>query len=450
MSDKISSNAVGPVVSRIIPLFSILLVIISFAVALAQQPGRKIAKIEIEGLARLSADEVIATTGLKTGAAFSVGDLAAAGQKLADSGLFAKVGSRTSTKDNLVTIVFQVEEAKSNQSPVVFDNFIWFTNDELVAAIKREVPSFNGTAPDSGNVTDGISHALQNLLKEHRIEGTVEYAPEQSRLNPDKQEHIFSVTGVPIPICRLHFPGAKNVSEEKLVKSSKQLTDADYSLKSAIAFANFILFPIYREVGQLRAKFAQPIAKFEGAPNCKGGADLSIPVEEGSIYLWNHTEWSGNEALSPSELDAALGMKQGEIANGVKFDKGLREVGGKYGQSGYLGVKLGAQPEFDDTASRVTYKILVKEGPQYRMGRLTIKGLSDADAKSLEQRWKLKSGEVFNSSYFDQFFKTDAREEIQRILALRQAQSKGRPQIGREIVPNRQTLTADVTLEFKN
>lgn len=450
MTHKTSSNTVAPVVPRIIPLCCVFLVIIAFVVTLAQEPSRQISKIEIEGLARLSADEVIATSGLKTGTPFSIEDLDAAGQRLVDSGLFAKVGYRTSTKGNLVTIVFQVEESKSGPSPVVFDNFVWFTNDQLVAAIKREVPSYNGTAPDSGKMTDSISQALQNLLKEHRIQGTVEYAPEHSRLPGAKQEHVFSVSGVPIPICKLHFPGAKNVSEEKLVKSSKQLTDADYSLKSAIAFANFILFPIYREVGQLRAKFAQPIPKFEGAANCKGGVDLSIPVEEGPIYLWDKVEWSGHEVLLPAELDAALGMKDGEIANGVKFDKGLREVSKKYGRTGHLDVRLGPKPEFDDPASRVTYKISVKEGPQYRMGKLTIKGLSEADAKSLEQRWKLKSGEVYDSSYFDRFFKTDAREEFQRLFSARQAQGKGQPQIGSEVVPNRQTLTADVTVEFKN
>jgi outer membrane protein assembly factor BamA len=449
MSHKTSSHAAVPVVSRIISVLPVFLVIISFAVALAQQPSRKIAKIEIEGLVRLTADEVIATSGLKTGALFSLEELDAAGQRLVDSGLFAKVAYRTSTKGNLMTVVFQVEEGKGGQAPVVFDNFVWFTKDQLTAAIKREVPSFDGTAPDSGNMTDRITLALQNLLKEHQIGGTVEYAPEQS-LSNGKQEHLFSVTGVPIPICKLHFPGAKNVSEEKLVKSSKQLSDADYSLKSAIAFANFILFPMYREVGQLRAKFAQPIAKFEGAPNCKGGADLSIPVEEGPIYLWNKTEWSGNEALSPGELDAALDMKQGEIANGVKFDKGLMEVGQKYGHSGHLDVNLDAQPEFDDTANRVTFKIVVREGPQYRMGKLTIKGLSEADSRSLEQRWKLKTGEVFDSSYVDRFFKTDAREEMQRIILARQVQRRGPPQIANEITPNHQTLTADVTLEFKN
>jgi outer membrane protein assembly factor BamA len=437
-------------IHRLIPLSTVFVVIIAGAVTLAQQPNRRIGKIEVEGLEKLTADEVIATTGLKTGAEFLIPKLDAAGQKLADSGLFAKVGYRTSTKGNLVTIVFQVEESKSGKSPVVFDNFVWFTNDQLNAAIKREVPSFDGTASDSGNMTDSISRALQNLLKENHIEGTVEYAPEQNKLNGNKQEHLFSVSGVPIPICKLHFPGAKNVSEEKLVLASKQLTDADYSLKSAIAFGNFVLFPIYREAGQLRARFATPVSKYEGADNCKGGVELSIPVEEGPVYRWNKPEWSGNEVLSPAELDAALSMKPDEIANGVKFDKGLIEVVKKYSHTGHLNVGFDPRPEFDDAASRVTYKTAVKEGPQYRMGKFTVKGLSPEDAKSLEAKWKLESGAVFDSSYSNRFFSTDAREEFQRIFSARKAQGKGPPQSRFHVVPNRQTLTADVVLEFKN
>src|SRR6185436_19357391 len=143
-------------------------------------------------------------------------------------------------------------------------------------------------------MTDNIKRALQNLLAERHINGTVEYFPE---LLGSKQEHVFSVSGVPIPICALHFPGAKNVSEEKLVKSSRQLTDADYSLKNTVAYANFILFPLYRESGNLLAKFDKPNSKFDAPGTCKG-VDLTIPVDEGPIFLWDKAEWSGNETVS--------------------------------------------------------------------------------------------------------------------------------------------------------
>jgi len=114
----------APIANRIVPLFAAFLIIIAAVVVLAQAPGRKIARIEVEGLQRLSAEEVIATTGLKTGAPFSLESLDEGAQKLVDSGQFSKVGYRTATTRNLVTIVFQVVESKGGSSKVVYDNFV--------------------------------------------------------------------------------------------------------------------------------------------------------------------------------------------------------------------------------------------------------------------------------------------------------------------------------------
>ena len=433
---------------RVVPISSVFLTIIAVNVALAQQPVRRVTKIEVEGLEHLSADEVIATSGLKTGGALSVTELDDAGQKLVDSGLFTEVAYRTTSKGNQVTVIFQVKERGGGQSPVVFDNFVWFTDEALIAAIKRQVPSFNGTASDAGNMSENIKHALESLLKEHHINGTVNYGAEQAGLNSDKQEHVFSVSGVPIPICSLHFPGANNVPEEKLVIRSRQLTDDNYSLKSAIAYSTFALLPIYREAGQLRARFAKPVTKLDPSEKCHGGVELTIPVEEGPIYLWEKTEWTGNETLSANDLDAALGMKKGDVANSVKIDKGILEVSRRYGHTGHLDVKVSAEPQLNDSTNRLSYRIVVKEGPQYKMGKLTIKGLEEEDANSLEQRWKLRNGEVFDTSYADRFFRIDAREQMEKIMAARQAQRKGPPEI--KFTPNQLNLNADVIIEFKN
>ncbi len=433
-----------PIANRIIPPFSGFLIIIAAAVALAQAPGRTIARIEFEGLQRLSAGEAVTTSGLQIGAPFSIASLDAAGQKLVDSGLFAKVGYRTTTKGSQVTIVFQVVESRGGSSPVDYDNFVWFTKDELTAAIRRDVPEFNGAAPNAGTMTDRIRQALQNLLKERQIEGTVEYSPTQSG------EHLFSVTGVHVPICKLHFPGASNVPERQLIQRSRQLIEDDYSLKAAIAYSQYVLFPIYREAGQWRAKFAEPVAKVLDEPDCKRGVELSIPVTEGAIYSWDKAEWTGNEALTAIQLDATLAMKNGELANGAKFDKGLQALSKRYGLTGHLDVSFGVNPEFDDTTGRLTVKVVVKEGPQYRMGTLRVKGLPDADVRSLEQRWKLKQGETFDVTYPERFLKTDGREELQRIFAAWQAQGKRPPDVSFEITPNRPAVAADVTLEFKN
>src|ERR1041385_7826359 len=149
-------QSVTPVLSCVV-LFSIM------PQAMSQSP-RRIARIEFEGLHNLTPENVIAMTGLKVGDSFSVAALDSAAQHLVDSGLFKNVGYRTRTAGDSVTVTFQVEELKSNNSPVVFDNFIWFSDEELTTTVKRVLPSFTDSVPDTGNTTELIRKSLQALL----------------------------------------------------------------------------------------------------------------------------------------------------------------------------------------------------------------------------------------------------------------------------------------------
>jgi outer membrane protein assembly factor BamA len=191
--------------------------------------------------------------------------------------------------------------------------------------------------------------------------------------NLTEREHLFRVEGVPMKICTLHFPGAQSVSEERLIKETRSSMDLEYSRQSAKTFPKYGLYPIYRELGHLRASFGAPVAKPETSEGCQG-VDLTIPVNEGPKYSWAKAEWSGNQVLSIKELDDALGMKAGEVANGKKFDKGLNEVKEAYGNHGHIQASMNPTPEFNDAAPTVTFKIALDEGPQYHMGTVELKG----------------------------------------------------------------------------
>jgi len=410
--------------------------------AVFAQTEPKIAKIETEGLQALTTETVIATSGLKIGDTFSVEALDAASERLLSSGLFKKVGYRTKNVSGNVTITFQLEELKGQLSPVVFDNFIWFSDEELTTAIKRAVPSFNGSAPDIGNTNDAIKQALQNLLAERKLPGQVDY-------NLTEHEHLFRVTGVPMKICTLHFPGAQNVPEKKLIEATRNSMDPEYSRQSVETFPKFGLYPIYRELGHLRASFGDPIAKPATKDGCEG-VDLTIPVDEGAVYSWVKAEWFGNQVLSTKELDDALGMKAGEVANGKKFDTGLKEVQNAYGKHGYILIRMNPAAEYDEGAPKVTFKIAITEGAQYRMGTVEFKGFSASDAATLGKKWNLKSGDVYDRSYAGEFLRSNAGEIMSRLTQERLAQRKPVPNLGLFENVNSQALTVNLVVELKN
>jgi outer membrane protein assembly factor BamA len=267
--------------------------------------------------------------------------------------------------------------------------------------------------------------------------------------NLTENEHLFRVVGVPMRICALHFPGAQSVSEEKLIQATHGLMDPEYSRQSAQTFPKYGLYPIYRELGHWRATFGAPVAKPASDADCEG-VDLTIPVNEGAKYSWAKAEWSGNQVLSPKELDDALGMKPGEVANGKKFDKGLADIQKAYGKHGHIQVQTKPTPEFDDAAPNVTFKIAVNEGPQYRMGTVEFKGFSPVDAALLSEKWTLKSGDVYDQSYGGRFLRIEAGETLSRIAKERQSQGKPIPDLGVRETPERQTLIVNLTIEIKN
>jgi len=143
-------------------------------------------------------------------------------------------------------------------------------------------------------------------------------------------------------------------------------------------------------------------------------------------------------------------MKSGERANGLKIDAGMMSVQKLYGKKGFLTARLANEPVFDDAIKRVAYRISVTEGPQYRMGTLTITGLSESEANRLKEKWKLRQGEIFDASYLEEFGKKGIREYLENAFREGRIQPGSRPSnIQSSIKPNKQTLIVDVVFEFK-
>jgi outer membrane protein insertion porin family len=402
----------------------------------------RLGKIEVSGLTRMTEAQVIEASGLEVGQEVDVAALDAAAERLLGTGLFTKLSYRYRTKGVEAVVTFEVEESKAERNiPVVFDNFVWFTEEELTRAVRNELPTFDGKAPESTGAVASITRALERQLRARKIAGQVDYMP-SADMAGGNPKHIFSVKGVRTPICVLQFPGASAIAEKELVANSAPLLKADYSQEFVEGFAEGSLKPLYWERGHLRADFKRPGATVAAGADgdCKEGASVSVPVEEGLAYTWEQAVWAGNAALTPAELDAALGMKAGEIADGLKINKAIDEVRKAYGRKGYIFLSLKPRQQFADDTRRVTYGFDIKEGPQFRMGTFTVNGLSAADANRLKERWALRPGDVYNASYINEFLKKNLMS-ISRPDAIRNIETS--------VKPDRQKLTIDVTLNFK-
>ena len=92
----------------------------------------------------------------------------------------------------------------------------------------------------------------------------------------------------------------------------------------------------------------------------------------------------------------------------------------------------------DDAQATVSYQLQVREGDLYKMGELEIQGLDTHATNRLEDDWKLRPGEPYDSSYPERF-----AEESLRELSL-----QGQWNVSIHATPNEKDKTVDVTVRF--
>ena len=399
----------------------------------------RLAAVDVVGLQRLTKADVVSALGLKIGALITVADLEHAAERLSRSGVVSEVTFRYTFKGTDLTATFTIVEAVTS-TRVVFDNFPWFTDDELTASVARRLPGFSGRTANSGEAVDQISGALSDLLKARGLQGSVVYLFFLDT-RTGSGSHMFKVSGIPLPICSVDFRGVQPALEPSVRTEASPLIGREYSRVSSYEFLKATLTPFYRQRGHLRIQVVATTGKIAvGSASAASGVTVTATVEEGLAYSWKGTRWAGNAAIASSVLDKVLGFKDGDIADGLKLDNGLRQAERSYGRVGHLHATVTATPRFDDTSRTATFDVSVAEGPQFRMGTLTVTGVGEETARKIREHWKLKPGDVYDAEYQAQFPGELARANPQLLAGLGSMKFK--------TAPNSGVWTVDVALSF--
>jgi outer membrane protein insertion porin family len=372
-------------------------------------PTLQLSAIDVRGARRYTKEDVARLSGLVVGKRVAVSDLEAATKRLAGTGLFRSIQYRYLTTGGGTIVTFEFEEADWTM-PVMFDNFVWFTDDELVAALKEGVPSFDGTAPPTTGAPELIARELQKLLESKKIQGRVELLP-HGTLKAGIQGLLFRVREPGPIMCSLRFQGATPVAEADLKANMPSIAGTEYSRSYLLIASRGTLTDVYRRRGHWRASFSPPVVVPDKGETCSGVA-VTVAVDEGAAYSWDRAEWTGNSAVTGQQLEDLIGIKAGEVANSSRLDDGLRRVQKAYGTQGYLQQRASYTPRLDDATRLAVFEVRIDEGPQFRFGALEFAGLAPDDAEALSKKWLLKPGDVFDDSYPAKFFAQEIRPRL--------------------------------------
>jgi outer membrane protein assembly factor BamA len=403
--------------------------------------GAKVVSVTVTGSKKFSPQDLVKASGIAPGNLVTPEDIQAGADRLGALGWFNKVQFKFNTTRDGVNIEFTLEDSPT--VPVTFDNFPWFTEQELIQAIRSETGLFDGTAPEAGDALDKMKVALQKLMTTRGIRGEVEAtvlaAPGESGMVQQ-----FRLNGPLVKVAGVEFSDPLARNDKHIAERLSDIIGKPYSRYTLDLFAFEYLRPVYLSKGYLRVRFAAPEIRFIGDPRqaLPDTVSARLKIETGPVYKWGGITWSGNSAFDAASLDQMTGLTAGEPADGNKIQEDWDRLETEYGKRGYIEAKLDAQPAFDDTAAKISYRVQIAEGIQYRVGQMVITGLSLAAERQLLAAWGLPRGEIFNKKYYDDFVASGARKIFENSAVHFET-------VGHLLRPNAQTKLVDVLLDFQ-
>jgi len=409
-----------------------------------ENPTATLKKVHADGIKHLSEDQIIALAALSVGSAVGKQDLQAAADRLVQTGLFSNVNYAFQSKDDGLYLTFKLVEAP--RIPSYFDNIPWFSDGELAEAIRKVLPFYDGTVPEGGATVDQVASILTDLIASRGMNTKVEYQIISNPLGEGTVQE-FRIADVVLQIAKIEFGDPALAGSKELQQHLGEVQGKAYSRMVIDLFLAEQVKPIYLQKGFLRAKLGPPEIRLSGNPNQKlpDHIPVFVPITPGPAYRWKGAQWSGNAALSGFTMNALIGIKNGDVANGMAIEAAWTRVQQEYGRRGYLEAKVEPVAEFDDQAHTVSYRINIFEGRVYKFGKLVLTGMSPTGEKRLRAAWPILGGDVFDKiKYEDILLKLQVHPEQIFVDLPVHYES-----VGHWLQTDADTGTVDVLLDFK-
>ena len=383
-------------------------VVLPLLASQADVTPRKLLTISVTGNHRFNTGDIVAASGLAPGMTAGEDDFRKAAERLGDTGAFSDVSYSYTYSEAGTKLTFDIKE-HTEFVPARFEDFVWFSDEEIRHQIKERVPLFDGELPVSGKLAAQVSDVLQGMLIEKGLSGHVDYDRLVKEEGGNIQAVLFSVQGVSILVRRAQVTGA-GADELAQMQAVSGLSGKAYTRSGLELFVEKQILPVFREHGYIKAevkilppKTIPPQSESPGDRQNATYVDVEFITRPGNQYQIAGIEWDGNKIVPVEQLNALLRAKPGKTANSIQLAADLDRVRQLYASQGYIRTAIKPEEQFDEPSSSVKYRLKVVEDSQYKMGELEIRGLDRALEAKVIEAWKLHPGAVYNAGYLPAF-----------------------------------------------
>ena len=332
-------------------------------IAFAQVDGQVITSVEFVGLQRTAPAMAHDVVNIRVGSPVNRAALDEAVARLLRTGRF------TNAQYNILEggrIVFEVVE-RSSITSIRFEGATIFRENTL----KAEVPQKIGEPLDVSAVREGRDAILRKYREAGHTDATVEV---DEAVASQTGEIVFVIhEGPKVKVRNIEFEGNTAFTDDELAKQIETKTafwffrsgafDHDRAEGDAARLQNF-----YRDEGFLDATVAFTTRL--------DGNDMTVvfSVGEGTRYSFEDIQIKGNTVFGSDEIIAQMRSCVGDIVRRPLIDADVTAIRDRYGELGYIYVRVRAVRVFSEAPGLVRLTIEIEEDEQFRVGRVVVRG----------------------------------------------------------------------------
>jgi outer membrane protein assembly factor BamA len=369
--------------------------------------------IQFKGAPEYSDQELLAVSGIQSGALLTQAEMNEHSQKLMDTGVFSNLTFKFDGVDLIINLT-----PVAQLYPIRLENFPLTVGSDLDKKLHERFPLYHGKVPSDGGLLESVRGGLEGLLLSQGIKATVMAAP-YSDIRVHKVTAIsFSISDPPVLVGEIHVNPATPALDSKAQEVLAKATGSSYSAEGTPNQLSTYLGNLYRDKGYLEADFH---ATAQGAA-VEASDGIHIPIlltgNPGLLYRLTGVQLAPGLLVSQADFDHQSAIHPGDIADGQHVMANWEYIARQYHNKGYMKANVIPTPAFDRDKGTVSYSIAVEPGPVYTMGKLSVDNVDDELRDAMVAAWPMPAGAVFNEGAIRGFFATHGiHPALERVFA---------------------------------
>ena len=368
----------------------------------------KLESISVSGIKTFNEQTVISYSGLNVGEKIKIpGEkISAMINKLWALELFSDINVFvTKVNKNNVSLELEIVEL-----PTLTNVKINGLKKSKIDVIIKDTDLVEGKKLSESFLTNTKNYIVSKYQKEGFLDTKVSLNTIKDTVGTNSFKMVVNVDRGPrIKIRDINFEGNEIFKQNKLkskLKNTKSKNLARFWKRSKYIVDDFKedivgLIDFYKEQGYRDARIlSDTVVRNEKESK---SVSLNLEIEEGSKYYFGDINFIGNAVYSNDVLQQILGLKKGDVYNGVILKKRIadtskpdgNDITNLYQNNGYLFSNINAV-EVSAVEDTINFEIRITEGKLANFNKIVVEGNTKTNDHVIYRELRTKPGELYS------------------------------------------------------